>query len=269
MHIIQIYTHSPLRNFSYLIGNADNEYWCIDPFDGAAIAAELKARGGRLLGIINTHEHDDHTCGNEALLRLMQCSGEAIVVAGHAACADDIPGFNRILVAAQWLPIDEHYGLKVLDTPGHSHGHVCLLLQNKCLHRVHTEAVFSGDILFNAGVGHCRKAGASVKALYTTLTEQFYPLDDAVRVYPGHEYMRNNLAFSLSLEADNPIAKKWLAVAEAHDWREGNLTTTLFDERQLNPFFRLQNTDIIRSLNREGVSDLEVFMALRARRDQW
>jgi hypothetical protein len=41
MNVIQLYTHSPLRNFTYLIGNTDRQYWCIDPFDGQVVADKL------------------------------------------------------------------------------------------------------------------------------------------------------------------------------------------------------------------------------------
>ena len=263
MNIIQLYTNSPLRNFTYLIGNADRQYWCIDPLDGQVVANKLRDLDASLVGIINTHEHDDHTCGNQALLRLMDCS----VVAGHPDCGQLIPGFSRALSAGDTIAIDTQHQLEVLDTPGHSRGHVCLLLQasgdKKPL------AVFSGDILFNAGVGHCRAAGASVEDLYTTLAQQFHALDDSVTVYPGHEYLTNNLEFSLSIDINNSVAKAWLEKAQRHDWQSSNITTTIGDERLFNLFFRLSNDAIKRSLNIEGATEREVFIALRAQRDKW
>lgn len=263
MNVIQIYTHSPLRNFSYLIGNDQQQYWCIDPFDGQVIADKLTELDATLMGIINTHEHDDHTCGNAELLRLTG----AKIVAGHPDCGEFIPGYSRALNAGDVIEIDSQHHLTVLDTPGHSRGHVCLLLINKSSGQA--QAVFSGDILFNAGVGHCRNEGGSVEQLYTTLSEQFHTLGDAVNVYPGHEYLVNNLQFCLSLEADNKAAKDWLNKAENHDWAVDNIVTTIADERLFNPFFRLTNETIINSLNIAGATESEVFIALRARRDKW
>lgn len=266
MNIIQLYTHSPLRNFSYLIGNDQQQYWCIDPFDGQVIADKLTELGATLVGIINTHEHDDHTCGNAELLRLTG----AKIVAGHPDCGEFIPGYSRALNAGDTIEIGNQHHLTVLDTPGHSRGHVCLLLEAlTSTGRKTSQAVFSGDILFNAGVGHCRKEGGSVEQLYTTLSKQFHTLSDAVTVYPGHEYLVNNLQFCLSLEAGNQAAREWLNKAENHDWAAGNIVTTITDERLFNPFFRLQCAAIKTSLALPEASDREVFIALRARRDKW
>lgn len=266
MNVIQLYTHSPLRNFTYLIGNDQQQFWCIDPFDGKIIADKLAKLGGTLVGIINTHEHDDHTCGNVELLGLTG----AKVVAGHPECGEFIPGFSRALNAGDTIDIDDLHQLKVLDTPGHSRGHVCLLLESlKNTGLWVPQAVFSGDILFNAGVGHCRKEGGSVEQLYTTLSEQFHTLSDSVRVYPGHEYLVNNLQFCLSLEANNESAKEWLSKAEAHDWARGNIVTTIGDERLFNPFFRLTNSTIKTNLSLLDATAREVFIELRVRRDSW
>lgn len=266
MNVIQLYTHSPLRNFTYLIGNDQQQYWCVDPFDGRAVADKLAQLGGSLVGIINTHEHDDHTCGNAELLRLTGAS----IVAGHPDCGEFIPGYTRALNAGDNIAIGDDYHLNVLDTPGHSRGHVCLLLEElTAVASARPVAVFSGDILFNAGVGHCRKEGGSVEQLYTTLSEQFHTLDDSVTVYPGHEYLVNNLQFCLSLEVDNQAAKQWLKKAEDHDWRAGNIVTTIADERLFNPFFRLDCGAIKASLALPEATQREVFIELRARRDNW
>ena len=274
MIVEQIYTHSHLRNFTYLIGNAQQQYWCIDPFDGEQIAQWLTERGASLRGIINTHEHDDHTCGNLALLAATGCTQ----VWGHPACGHEIPGYSGALVAGDLLPVDDHHQLKVMDTPGHAQGHVCLLLEKivssspiaaEKLAATQIMAVFSGDILFNAGVGHCRRKGANVEGLYHTIAEQFGPLPDHTLVYPGHEYLSNNLNFSLSLEPNNQTAKQWLARCDGHDWGRANIVTTMGDEREFNPFLRLNNATLVENLQPPGTDEKSVFVALRARRDHW
>lgn len=267
MHVIQLFTGSPLRNFTYLIGNQNNQYWCIDPFDGGAIADQISASKGALVGIINTHEHDDHTCGNNELIRRMAPE----FVAGHAECGSEIPGFNRGLQAGDNIAIDAEHQLRVIDTPGHSRGHVCLLLEKILGDKSVPEvlSVFSGDILFNAGVGHCRKEGGCAGKLFHTLSDQFYHLPDSVLVYPGHEYLVNNLEFTLSLDADNLAAKEWLVKAKNHDWAIANMVTTIGDERLFNTFFRLSDGVIRQQLNLVGADEKAVFMALRSRRDNW
>lgn len=260
MIIKQIYTGSPLKNYSYLIGNDQLEFYCLDPFDGHAMFEAIEQYGGTLKAIINTHEHDDHTCGNLALLQLTGCQS----VYGHPECQDIIPGFTQGLKAGDQLALDADYCLEVMETPGHSRGHICLKL-NKAQQ---AQAVFSGDILFNAGVGHCRKGG-NVELLYKTLAEQFHTLSDEVLVYPGHEYMENNLGFTISREPSNETAKKWLARAATTDWFKHPLVTTIGDERQINTFFRLGNDELKDHLPNPCTTDKDVFIALRSLRDQW
>ena len=99
--------------------------------------------------------------------------------------------------------------------------------------------------------------------------DQFHTLDDQVIVYPGHEYLENNLRFTLNLEPKNQDAKAWLIRAEASDPSIAALTTTIGDERLLNTFFRLDNKIIRSSIGCDEASDKEVFVALRSRRDNW
>ena len=130
------------------------------------------------------------------------------------------------------------------------------------------KAVFTGDTLFNAGVGNCGNGG-DVEVMYHTIADQFHTLDDGVTVYPGHEYLENNLRFTLSLEADNKDAQAWLIKAMEADPAVAPLTTTIGDERKLNTFFRLSNQVVRESVGRIDGSDKDVFIALRSRRDNW
>ena len=105
--------------------------------------------------------------------------------------------------------------------------------------------------------------------MYQTISEQFHTLDNDVVVYPGHEYLENNLRFTLSLEPDNSQATRWLAKAIESDPSVLPLTTTIGDERLLNTFFRLDNPVIRSAIGCEESSDRDVFVALRSRRDNW
>ena len=66
--------------------------------------------------------------------------------------------------------------------------HICLL--------AHTDqpALFSGDTLFNAGAGNCHNGGHPDE-LYETFDQQLSKLRDDTLVYPGHDYLVNNLRF--------------------------------------------------------------------------
>src|SRR3546814_5294660 len=74
--------------------------------------------------------------------------------------------------------------LEVLDTPGHTMSHVCLLSRSD------QPCLFSGDTLFNAGAGNCHNGGHP-QQLYRTFAEQLAKLPETTRIYPGHDYIAN------------------------------------------------------------------------------
>ena len=259
MQIHQLYTKSVLRNFTYLIQLADGSAIVIDPWEDESISQHLKEKGLTLMAIINTHEHWDHTQGNEALIAKHGCQ-----VWAHANGEGKIPGLTRMLGANEIIDLEDDVQIRVLDTPGHTFAHLCFLLSEGGI----AKAVFTGDTLFNAGVGNCGNGG-DAEVMYQTIVEQFHSLNDNVTVYPGHEYLENNLRFTLSMEPNNTDAQAWLVRAVAADPTVEPLTTTIGDERQLNAFFRLDNAMIRSAVDCSDRSDKEVFVALRSRRDNW
>jgi hydroxyacylglutathione hydrolase len=157
--------------------------------------------------------------------------------------------------------------LECLDTPGHTMCHICL--------RSHTEqpALFSGDTLFNAGAGNCHNGG-NVEALYTSFAEQIARLPEDTQVYAGHDYIENNLKFTLAREPDNAAARALLPRVEGHDPAQA-IVTTLGDEKQFNTFMRLSSPSVVATL-RQSFPDLPaqpdpktVFARLRELRNSW
>ena len=71
---------------------------------------------------------------------------------------------------------------KAIHTPGHTKGSVCLLLE------VEGEApvLFSGDHLFKGSIGRTDLPGGSFEELMQSMEERILPLDDSIRVLPGH-----------------------------------------------------------------------------------
>jgi hydroxyacylglutathione hydrolase len=93
-------------------------------------------------------------------------------------------------------------------------------------------------------------------------------------VYPGHEYMARNLAFTLDREPGNVDAARSLATARAHDAAAARITT-LGEEKRINAFLRLSNPEIIARL-REKFPEIgekpdarTVFVKLRELRNRW
>jgi len=260
MQIKQIYTHGPYRNFSYLIISKNKEQvFCVDPFDGGQIEQILENDGIKLTAIINTHEHGDHTCGNQYLI-----DRYGVEVWAHEKAKDKITSIGNYLKHNQIIELGNKESLKIWVTPGHTMAHICLLAQNNAV----PFAILTGDTLFNAGVGNCKNGGNS-EVLFQTINELFSDLADEVLVYPGHDYFENNLKFTLDREKDNHWAKDIL-----HEYQEkikhGQfLVSTMGLERKINAFLRLESATINNELGLKNSARKETFIELRKYRDQW
>ncbi|HIA21386.1 MAG TPA: hydroxyacylglutathione hydrolase, partial [Alphaproteobacteria bacterium] len=107
-----------------------------------------------------------------------------------------------------------------------------------------------------------------------TFSSQLSELPDSTRVFPGHDYIANNLEFTLNREPDNAKASELLATAAKHDPHQA-IVTTLGLEKEINTFFRLQNPSVIKTLREEFASlpdkpnSREVFLRLRELRNNW
>jgi hydroxyacylglutathione hydrolase len=259
----QIWTANAYRNFNYLIACPETgEALAIDPLDHKKCLARAKDKGWDITQILNTHEHGDHTGGNKAMVA---ATGAKLLA--HANARDKIPGIDRGLAAGDVVRVGKTVELEALDTPGHTMSHVCLLS--------HTErpALFCGDTLFNAGAGNCHNGGHPAE-LYQTFTGQLAKLADETLIYPGHDYIANNLRFTLDREPDNARAAKLLAEIEDQD-PDRALVTSLALEKEVNTFFRLHNPSVVAQL-REAFPDLPaepdartVFLKLRELRNAW
>ncbi|MDH3646824.1 MAG: hydroxyacylglutathione hydrolase family protein [Gammaproteobacteria bacterium] len=261
MIVEQIWTGNAYRNFNYLIACPETgEALAIDPLDHQKCLSLARERGWRITQILNTHEHGDHTGGNRAMI---SATG-AKLLAHHKA---RIAGVDRGLQAGQTLKVGHTVELEVLDTPGHTMSHVCLLS--------HTEnpALFCGDTLFNAGAGNCHNGGHPDQ-LYSTFADQLAKLPDETQVYPGHDYLANNLAFTFDREPDNTAAATLARESQNQD-PESALVTTLGLEKQINVFFRLQNPQVIARVRAdfpelgEAPEPREIFLKLRELRNAW
>ena len=259
MKIHQIYTYNDLRNFTYVLEVGDQDAIVLDPWDADEVNGFLADHKLALKAVINTHEHWDHTRGNEALVAAHQCE-----VWAHQNGEGKIPGMTRALTAGEAIDLAPDVVMTVMDTPGHTFAHLCFLITTNGA----PSAVFTGDTLFNAGVGNCHNGG-SPEALYQTIRAQFHTLSDAVVVYPGHDYLENNLRFTLHLEPSNAVASQWLDRIAGNDPGKNQVVTTIGDERSINAFFRLGSEEIRQNLALDQANDEMTFLALRKRRNDW
>jgi glyoxylase-like metal-dependent hydrolase (beta-lactamase superfamily II) len=166
----------------------------IDPGgDEERILAEVKRANQTMEYIIATHGHPDHVCGNR---RIKEASGASIVM--HEADAvffarpEVIKYFSMLGLEASppadiqvldgdVITIGEEK-LKVIHTPGHTPGGICLY---------NAPNLFTGDTLFVGGLGRTDFPGGSYDELIASITTQLLTLPPETVVWPGHGYGGN------------------------------------------------------------------------------
>ncbi|MDA1074493.1 MAG: hydroxyacylglutathione hydrolase [Proteobacteria bacterium] len=263
MIVEQIWTGNSYRNFNYLIVCPETgEALAVDPLDHEKCLARAKDRGWTITQVLNTHEHGDHTGGNGPVIK---ATGAKLLA--HAGARNRIDGIDVGLKAGDVVKVGTSVELLSLDTPGHTMSHVCLLSKTD------QPALFCGDTLFNAGAGNCH-GGGHPEELYGTFAQQMHTLDPDTLIYPGHDYITNNLKFTLDREPDNRDAGNLLGELANHD-PEKALVTTIAQERKINTFFRLTSPGVVAGI-RERFPDIgdspspkEVFLKLRELRNSW
>jgi len=263
MIVEQVWTGNAYRNFNYLIACPETgDALAIDPLEFNKCLAAAEKHGWTITQILNTHEHGDHTGGNKGMVK---ATGAAVIA--HANAKDRIPNMSRGVGAGDVIKVGESVDLECLDTPGHTMSHICLLSKTE------QPALFSGDTLFNAGAGNCHNGGHPSE-LYDTFHDQLEKLPDDTMIYPGHDYLINNLQFTMDREPDNATAQQMLADYENQDPSDA-LVTTLAQEHEVNTFFRLDSPSVITRLQEQfpEIGDSpdarSVFLKLRELRNSW
>lgn len=171
MFFKQIQQHSD--NFSYIIADqTTREAAVVDSsFNAGKIIRLLKAEHFTLRYLINTHDHSDHTAGNQELQLMF---GAKIVAHKLSKTSAEVKVDDGDTVCLGNLSID------IIHTPGHTPDSICLLVENKTL--------LTGDTLFVGECGRTDLPGGNSKSLYDSLFNKLLKLPDSVEVYPGHDY---------------------------------------------------------------------------------
>jgi hydroxyacylglutathione hydrolase len=220
----------------------------IDAPSAAAIRAALSERGWRLNELFITHHHTDHTAGIAELKAFYGAN-----VTGPEAEAERIPGLTRGVTASSTLSFAGH-PIQVLETPGHTLGHVTYYFPNDAL-------AFTGDTLFSLGSG---KIFEGTPEMMWESVSKIAALPGGTNIYCGHEYTLNNARFALTIEPENESLKRRANEVEAlRSAGKPTLPTTIDLERATNPFLRPQSRSIQARLGLLGAPEREVFARLR------
>jgi hydroxyacylglutathione hydrolase len=150
------------------------------------VAGELAVRGWRLLLIVSTHGHWDHTGDNAAVsahtgapIAVHPDDREMLVRPEPLFAPFEIPPCVPAVDLAEGGRIRVgSIDLDVLHTPGHTPGSVCLVARE-------TATLFAGDTLFPGGWGRVDLPGGDPEAMVASLA-RLERLDDGMRVLPGH-----------------------------------------------------------------------------------
>lgn len=242
---------------------ADNYIWMlheghraivVDPGEAGPVLRALDAHALELAGILVTHHHGDHVGGLEALRPRLRGP-----VFG--------PRQERIPEPYEAVEGGERVSLlglefEVIDVPGHTAGHIAYFAQVAGQPPV----LFCGDTLFSAGCGRLFEGTAA--QMHGSLS-RLAALPGDTRVCCAHEYTLSNLRFAQAVEPGNEELS--LHTARCEKLRAAGkptLPSSIAIERQINPFLRCAQQEVIAAARRHGAPGegaVEVLAALR----QW
>ena len=181
-----------LQNNVYLISDGDTTI-AVDPT--AEPERILEAAGGHIDVIVLTHRHFDHVGAAAALRELtgapvLASEGDAPYICGERADGEPMPRYAP-------CPVDAvvHNGdvvelgsmpWKVIGTPGHTSGSICLLLAPQFgSNPAGAPVLIAGDTLFEASIGRTDFSGGSMEDMAHSLKRLAVLSDDTI-VLPGH-----------------------------------------------------------------------------------
>ncbi|MBQ0037546.1 MAG: MBL fold metallo-hydrolase [Clostridiales bacterium] len=186
MKIISMQVGPIMTNCYLLCDDQRGVCACIDPGGEAErVEKAIQATGCALAAIYLTHGHFDHCNGVRELVSMHP--DVPVYIHAKDAVDEDLGEY-----ALRFTRLDAHnqryyqegdvltlgdLRITVMETPGHSRGSVCLMVEN---------VIFSGDTLFRASCGRTDFDGGDYREILQSLA-RLAKLDGSYHVYPGHD----------------------------------------------------------------------------------
>ena len=193
---IKSFTFNPFQENTYIIYNIKKECLIIDP--GCYTNEEekklydfIKKNKLNPIKIINTHCHIDHILGNQFVSKTWKIDLHIHI--------NELEQLNNSENIAKIYGLDEYkpspkpthfikenqeiqlgsYNFKILFTPGHSPGHICLYNEVD-------NFIISGDVIFKNSIGRTDLPGGDYNTLINSITEKILPINESLKIYAGH-----------------------------------------------------------------------------------
>ncbi len=176
------------RNFGYLVADeVSGEAMVVDASFNPGIIVRFAAERGFIIRyIFSTHDHDDHTNGNEAISKL---TALVPLLYGDTCSLTGIKVEDGALFPLGSLEA------RILHTPGHTKDSVCISI---------SDALFTGDTLFTGKVGGTATEEQG-RQEYESLHHKLMVLPEETTVYPGHDYGVSPVSSIGNERATNPF----------------------------------------------------------------
>ena len=192
---IKTFVFNPFQENTYIL--FDNTKECVIIDAGCYTEEEqqellgfISSNGLKPKYAINTHGHVDHILGTAFVKKQFN-----IEIAGHAEdmplmqsavshalmyglTIDDVPSIDIMVNHHDTIEFGDS-SLKVIHTPGHSPGGICLYSDQD-------NFVIVGDTLFKASIGRTDLPGGNYEQLITSITNNLLTLNENLTVYTGH-----------------------------------------------------------------------------------
>ncbi len=193
---IKSFTFNPFQENTYVVYDDTKECIIIDPGcytdkERDELRRFITSEGLKPVKLINTHCHIDHVLGNKFTSELwdleLYMHKEDLPLLENAGNIGKMYGFEDY----EGSPYPKHFlaqddtltfgesSFKILFTPGHAPGHICLYSKENNL-------LIAGDVLFNGSIGRTDLPGGDYNTLIKSIKTKLLPLDENTIVYCGH-----------------------------------------------------------------------------------